>query len=350
MTKTQEAPTQDTEVKATTDVALAKIEQDARMARFESALDSEAGFAHWWRIAKMFADSSFVPQHFRGKPGDCMIAIEMARIMGEHPLALMQQSYMVKGRPGWSSQFYIARANNKAGFQSRIRWATEALQPPEIQVTTGVSRTAGSKNEETFKVPNVKVTAFCLDEHGDRIEATVDTAMAKGEDWLSNPKYQTMFQHMMEWRAATFLVRKYAPEVMFGAHTREELEDIAAAGREIIDVESHPVLTPEDVLPKPKAVEKPPEPVPEPAPEILEAEAKLKEKREQLGIPQPGEVMMTEADGKEILAAAKAGGITPIACWKLIHEDHAKADEWNDLPAQYKTVILAKIAEMGGTT
>ena len=208
-----------------TDVALASLNQEARMTQHESAMQSAAGFAHWWRIAKMFAASSFIPDHFRNKPGDCLIAIEMANRMGEDPLMLMQQSFMVSGRPGWSTQFMIARANTRAGFKSKIRWRIEELEPARLD---GQGR---ATDNPMAGYENIRVVAYSTDQHGEVIEGEVDTHMAIGENWIKNNKYQTMFRHMMRWRAAAFLIRLYAPEVMMGMLTTEEMATLPVTDR-----------------------------------------------------------------------------------------------------------------------
>lgn len=206
-----------------------QLTEAARSKKFDSALESTASFAHHWRIAELFAASQFVPDHYKNKAGECLIAIEMAKQMREHPLMLMQATYMVKGRPGFSSAFMISRANQNAGLKSKIRWRVEELDPATVEASTFVNR-PGGKKKETFELRNVRVTAYATDEHGETIDADVDTAMAVAEDWISNTKYQSMFVHMMKWRSAAFLVRLYMPEVMMGQLTVDELETLPAGG------------------------------------------------------------------------------------------------------------------------
>lgn len=207
-----------------------QLSEDARSAKFASALESDASFNFHWRIAKLFADSKFVPDHYRAKPGECLIAIEMAKQMCEHPLMLMQATYFVKGRPGFSSAFMISRANRHADLKSKIRWNVEPLAPATVTAADIMVTRPGGLKKETFDLPNLRVTAYALDEHGETIDADVDTAMAIGEGWVSNPKYQTMFTHMMKWRSAAFLIRLYMPEVMMGQLTVDELETLPVGG------------------------------------------------------------------------------------------------------------------------
>lgn len=167
------------------------------------------------REARMFSISPLVPAHLRqggeqAALANCFIALGMARAMGENPIMVLQNIHIINGRAGWSSQYMIARANASGVFKGRIGWAV-----------TG----AGA---------SLSVTAFAtLAETGQRVEVAVDMEMASAEGWTKNPKYKSMPEVMLRYRAAAFLVRFYAPEVMMGYHTAEEVEDLAQAGADI---------------------------------------------------------------------------------------------------------------------
>ena len=65
-------------------------------------------FEHSQRVAMMLTKSELVPDTFRDKPANVMIALEIATRIGASPLMVMQNLYIVHGRPAWSSQFLIA--------------------------------------------------------------------------------------------------------------------------------------------------------------------------------------------------------------------------------------------------
>jgi hypothetical protein len=166
-----------------------------------------AAFEHMQRVAKVFAASELVPAHLRNKHADCIIAIELARQMGEHPLMVMQNIYFVSGRAGWSTQYMISRANRAGVLKGRITWKT-----------TGTAK-------------DMAVTASAiLAETGEEISSTASMAMAEAEGWTKNSKYKSMPEHMLRWRSATMLIRLYCPEVMMGMPAREELDDMRFAG------------------------------------------------------------------------------------------------------------------------
>jgi hypothetical protein len=164
-----------------------------------------AAFALAQRWAQAFSASKLVPEHLQGKAADCLVAFALARTMKLEPLTVLQNIHFVKGKPGWSAQFLIARANMSGKFTHGLRW-----------------RTAG-------KGADISVTCYAHTTDGEVVDATASMAMAQAEGWTSNSKYKSMPEQMLRYRSATLLVSLYCPEVKFGIPTAEELEDVAAA-------------------------------------------------------------------------------------------------------------------------
>ncbi len=169
-------------------------------------------FALRQRQARMFAMSPLVPEHLRKGTeqqaiANCWIALTLAEAMGEVPLIVMQNIHVVNGKAGFASQYMIARANSSGIFKGRIDWRIERDDPA-----------------------NLSVTAYAfLRETGQEVSVTCDMKMAKAEGWTKNAKYQTMPEVMLRYRSAAFLVRFYAPDVMLGYQTAEEVDDVVAA-------------------------------------------------------------------------------------------------------------------------
>lgn len=172
----------------------------------------EGRFALRQRQARMFAMSPLIPEHLRKGPpevamSNCYIALTLAEAMGEVPLIVMQNIHVVNGKAGFASQYMIARANSSGVFKGRIDWRIDRSNPQ-----------------------NLSVTAFAfLKETGDEVSVTCDMAMAAAEGWTKNPKYKSMPEVMLRYRSAAFLVRFYAPDVMLGYQTVEEVSDVAMA-------------------------------------------------------------------------------------------------------------------------
>ena len=181
----------------------------------QESYDPRAGlvpqsFSELRRMSEIFANSQLIPKHFQKCPDDCFVALQMAYRMGLDPLTALQNMFVVSGRPGMSAQLCIALANRSGIFKG----------PLEFEVI-------GKKSDA-----NLSVTCFGeLAKTGRRVEFTVDMAMAKAENWTKNPKYQSMPELMLRYRAATLLIRTTCPEVIVGMHTVDELEDVSASTR-----------------------------------------------------------------------------------------------------------------------
>lgn len=182
--------------------ALQKVNEVPRVETF-----SVQGFAHAERIAIMLADSTLVPEHYRGKAGvaNCLIALEMANRLQASALMVMQHLHIIKGRPSWSSPFIIASLNTCGRF-TKLNF-----------------RKDGEGDEYGYE-------AYCKDKASgeELVGPKVTWKMVKAEGWLSKDgsKWKTMPELMFQYRAAAFFGRLHAPDVLMGMQTVEEVIDI----------------------------------------------------------------------------------------------------------------------------
>lgn len=178
-----------------------------------TAFTNAASFELLQRIAKTFGTSAIVPAQYKMKsPQDnealanCVIAIDMAQRMQANPIMVMQNLYIVHGNPGWSSKFLIACLNGCGKF-SPIRYEFK-----------------GKENTDEWSC-----RAYAIDKAtGEELKgAWVSIGMAKKEGWYgkTGSKWQTMPELMLQYRAAAFFQRAYAPEISMGLNTAEEYQD-----------------------------------------------------------------------------------------------------------------------------
>lgn len=163
-----------------------------------------AGMAQGYRVAQALAKSKVVPEHFRNDPDSVFVVLHMARQRREDPLMLLQNMYLVKGNPGWKTEYLIARVR-QSGVD--LRWSVEQLDPPLIH----------------GKFQNVRVT--CFDKADPTRATTIDTAQAFRNRWTTSDKYEHDAGRMLMWRTASWWVSLYAPEIKHGLPTVEELRD-----------------------------------------------------------------------------------------------------------------------------
>lgn len=164
-------------------------------------------FEHAQRVAGMLVASKLAPEIFQGKEnlGSAVIAVDMAFRLRMNPLMVMQQIYIVYGKPGWSSQFIIACLNSCGRYS-----------PLRFEIT-------GNGDERTCQ-------AWAIEkETGQRLEGPpVSIKMAKDEGWFTKngSKWKTLPELMLRYRSATFFGRLYAPELLMGMQAVEEIVDV----------------------------------------------------------------------------------------------------------------------------
>lgn len=166
---------------------------------------SATGFDHAQRVAKMLSSSNLIPEAYRGNIQNTMIALEMANRIGASPLMVMQNLYIVQGKPSWSSSFIIASLNSCKRF-SPIRFIMK-----------------GEKDDY-----GCEAWAFDLMTKDKLKGPKVDWTMVKAEGWLAKAgsKWKTMPELMFRYRAAAFFGRLYAPDILMGMQTAEEVADV----------------------------------------------------------------------------------------------------------------------------
>jgi len=158
-----------------------------------------------WQMAQALAESTVVPQTFQKNPANCLIAIEQANRLSMSPFMVMQNLYIIQGKPSWSSKFLIAMINGSKKFDAELQY-------------------------DEKKDANGKPYS-CLawtTKNGRRIEGmTVTMDMAKDEGWLAKngSKWKTLPALMLRYRAASFFASLNCPELTLGIYTREEIED-----------------------------------------------------------------------------------------------------------------------------
>lgn len=189
------------------------------------------------RMANALSASTIVPRDYQGENGlgNCMIALEMASRLNTSPLMVMQNLYVVNGRPSWSSQYIIAMINNSKKYRTELQFEFEG-EGDTLACTAYVEDYSG----RTIKGPKITME------------------MAKAEGWVSKngSKWKTMPEVMIRYRAASFFGRLNCPDMIMGLYSTEEAAEIDAdfivvdevadrVEKEIIENANSEVLDPE---------------------------------------------------------------------------------------------------------
>ncbi len=226
--------------------------------QFVGLLNLEA-FELSQRVAKMLSSSTLVPEQYRavtkikaGKDSNgnwqyrdesnpsglsnCVIALNIANRLNADALMVMQNLYIIEGRPAWSSQFIMA-AINSCGCFSSLRFELKDLGEKEVEYQE-TQWNNGRKNIVTKKVKINDMSCFAWVEEKGSVDldgkpvilksSVITVEMAVKEGWYqkNGSKWQTMPEQMLRYRAASFFGRVYAPELLMGLKSEEEERDL----------------------------------------------------------------------------------------------------------------------------
>jgi hypothetical protein len=178
-----------------------------------------------YKMAGFLSQSDLIPQAYKGNVGNCLIAIDISNRMGLSPMAVMQNSQVVRGKFSWTGSACKAMIDGCGRFRKPT-----------------VYREVGTEGTDSW--------GFYLegeDKFGEIIKGPVVTVqLAKDENWYSrNPKWRSLQEIMLKYRAAAFFMRTECAGLAMGFLTSEENEDIAYADKtsgatlsEMLDKES----------------------------------------------------------------------------------------------------------------
>ena len=269
-------------------------------------LDTVGGFEALQKQAQLFAGSTIVPDAFRGSPSNCVIALNMAQRMGADPMSVMQNLYIVHGKPSWSASFLIATFNKTGRFTS-LKFSY-------------VGR---------FGQADFGCCAYATElATGERIQGPyVTVGIAKKEGWYSKAgsKWPSMTEQMLRYRAASWFIRTCAPEVAMGLHTVDEVrdgyaEDLPAAGLAPERVSATVETTAESKEEKSKLEQKPVQKVQaKPAPEQRPVAPRTAKASLPASVSADSAWDDFFADNGDVLEADARN-----ACWAMVQDGRAK--------------------------
>ena len=179
----------------TTDIELSAENIFSRKGTFDLAV----------RMAMAFSQSTIIPKDYQGNPSNCIIALEMANRIGTSPMMVMQNLYIVNGRPAWSSQFIVAMINSSRRYKTELQYDMK-----------------GSGD-------TLECTAYAIDQNDRKVVGpTINMKMAKDEGWVgkTGSKWKTMPDVMIRYRAASFFGRLHCPDLIMGIYTDAEVIDM----------------------------------------------------------------------------------------------------------------------------
>lgn len=138
-------------------------------------------------LARAFAESKMVPDHFKKSVGDCYIAIGLANRYGMDVWSLMMEMYVISGKPMMSGKLAIAILNHSLADPLRPEYSGDG--DDRTIILTGRPEGEAGPLSVTLKVKDAKT---------------------QNEQWKKNPDQMLMYAGARMWG------RRYTPDILLG--------------------------------------------------------------------------------------------------------------------------------------
>ena len=162
-------------------------------------------------FSQYLADSDMVPKDFKGKPGNCLIAMQWGSELGLKPLQSLQNLAVINGRPALWGDAVIALVMASPVCE----YVTE--DDDGHTATCRVKRKGAPEQTRTFSMDDAQKAGLA----------------GKQGPWSQYPK------RMRQMRARAFALRDVFPDVLRGMPVAEELQDMATATPAAVQGERH---------------------------------------------------------------------------------------------------------------
>jgi len=209
--------------------------EETKLSNKPAQLDYMSGDAlnKAYKNAAVLAKSDFVPDAYRNRPENVLLAMDMASRTGFSLMQIMQNLAIIRGKPSWSGSFCM-NAIKACGKYDQVKYVMLGENPSDRSFGVYVQAIDRATGETIRGV-------------------TVNWDMVKAEGWDSKPgsKWKTMPELMFKYRAAAFFARTECPEVLQGVRDEYEQRDISGweePGRQKTKISLNDVVVESEVI------------------------------------------------------------------------------------------------------
>lgn len=153
-----------------------------------------------FRLADMLADSDLVAKDYKGKPGNCMVAMQWGAEIGLKPMQALQNIAVINGRPSLWGDAMLALVRSSP----LCEYVVETIDANGTAICQ-VKRRGEPEQIRTFSDADAKLAGL----------------IGKQGPWTTNPK------RMKQMRARAFALRDVFTDILKGIAMAEEAMDIA---------------------------------------------------------------------------------------------------------------------------
>jgi hypothetical protein len=161
------------------------------------------------QLSEIMAKANLVPEHLRGKSGDCLLIVMQAQRWGMDAVSVAQCTSVVHGKLCYEGKLVAAALYAMGAIEGRLEYDIRGEGQSSTITVIGTPRGATGPQSVTGNVKDWRT--FAKDKNGNQ----VDNA------WDKSPHDMLVYRGTRQW------ARRYAPEALLGVYTPDEIEPAA---------------------------------------------------------------------------------------------------------------------------
>lgn len=165
-------------------------------------------FEQAMQYAKLIANSDLAPKDYKGKPENCLIAIQMGAELGLKPMQAIQNIAIINGRPSLWGDALLGLLKVHPDFEDIIETVQNGV------ATCTIKRRNQEPHTYRFSMDDAKKAGLA----------------SKPGPWSQYP------DRMLQMRARGFCARNTFPDALKGLHSAEEVRDYPREEIEVYEV------------------------------------------------------------------------------------------------------------------
>jgi len=161
------------------------------------------------QLSEIMAKANLVPEHLRGKSGDCLLIVMQAQRWGMDAVSVAQCTSVVHGRLCYEGKLVAAALYAMGAVEGRLEYDIQGSGQAASIIVTGTPR--GGSGPQTVRGTVKDWRTFTKNKDGKQVENA----------WDKIPEDMLVYRGTRQW------ARRYAPEALLGVYTPDEVEPVA---------------------------------------------------------------------------------------------------------------------------
>lgn len=161
------------------------------------------------QLSEIMAKANLVPDHLRGKSGDCLLIVMQAQRWGMDAVSVAQCTSVVHGRLCYEGKLVAAALYAMGAVEGRLEYDIQGSGQAAMIIVTGTPR--GGNGPQTVRGTVKDWRTYTKNKEGKQVENA----------WDKIPEDMLVYRGTRQW------ARRYAPEALLGVYTPDEVEPVA---------------------------------------------------------------------------------------------------------------------------